>query len=115
MTGTIWDCSPLIEEKACDPIGKLCLICVCIAGNENLTAERVDSDERRGDSGSDRQVEALTKSLPEYEEQVRRWTVHLEPQDWQGKSFLNVDCGMGRNSFRPLTYGARAGCAVDID
>ena len=81
----------------------ICIICVCIAGNENLTAERVDSDERRGDSGSDRQVEALNKVLPEYEEQFCRWTVHLEPQDWQRKSFLNVGRGMGRNSFRPMT------------
>jgi SAM-dependent methyltransferase len=53
--------------------------------------------------------------LPEYEEQFRRWTVHLAPQDWRGLSFLDVGCGMGRNSFWPMTYGAREGCAVDID
>ena len=28
--------------------------------------------------------------LPEHEEQFRRWTVPLEPQDWQGKDFLDV-------------------------
>jgi SAM-dependent methyltransferase len=53
--------------------------------------------------------------LPEYEEQFRRWTVHLAPEDWRGKSFLDVGCGMGRNSFWPMRYGAREGCAVDID
>jgi len=53
--------------------------------------------------------------LPEYEEQFRRWTIHLAPQDWLGRSFLDVGCGMGRNSFWPMTYGAREGCAVDID
>ena len=53
--------------------------------------------------------------MPEYEEQFRRWTVHLAPQDWHGKSFLDVGCGMGRNSFWPMTYGACEGCAVDID
>jgi SAM-dependent methyltransferase len=53
--------------------------------------------------------------LPEYEEQFRRWTVHLRPEDWRGKSFLDVGCGMGRNSYWPMKYGAREGVAVDID
>ena len=59
--------------------------------------------------------DAYADILPEYEEQFRRWTVHLSPQDWHGKSFLDVGCGMGRNSFWPMTYGAREGCAADID
>jgi SAM-dependent methyltransferase len=58
---------------------------------------------------------AYAEILPEYEEQFRRWTVHLAPEDWRGKSFLDVGCGMGRNSFWPMRYGAREGCAVDID
>ena len=58
---------------------------------------------------------AYSEILPEYEEQFRRWTVHLAPAQWQGKSFLDVGCGMGRNSFWPMHYGAREGCAVDID
>jgi SAM-dependent methyltransferase len=53
--------------------------------------------------------------LPEHEEQFRRWTVHLRPEDWRGKSFLDVGCGMGRNSYWPMKYGARDGVAVDID
>ena len=53
--------------------------------------------------------------LPEHEEQFRRWTAPLSPQDWQGKNFLDVGCGMGRNSFWPLKYGAASGVAVDID
>lgn len=53
--------------------------------------------------------------LPQHEEQFRRWTVHLAPEDWRGRSFLDVGCGMGRNSFWPMRYGAREGCAVDID
>jgi hypothetical protein len=36
--------------------------------------------------------------LPEYEEQFRGWTVHLARADWRGLSFLDVGCGMGRNS-----------------
>jgi SAM-dependent methyltransferase len=58
---------------------------------------------------------AYAEILPEYEEQFRRWTVHLSPEDWRGKSFLDVGCGMGRNSFWPMNYGAGEGCAVDID
>jgi SAM-dependent methyltransferase len=52
---------------------------------------------------------------PEYEEQFRRWSVPLEPKDWQGKSFLDVGCGMGRNSYWPASYGASEGLAIDVD
>src|SRR5262245_9841101 len=52
---------------------------------------------------------------PEHEEQFRRWTAHLGPQDWCGRTFLDVGCGMGRNSFWPMTYGATAGLAIDVD
>lgn len=52
---------------------------------------------------------------PEYEEQFRRWTVHLSPEDWRGKTFLDVGCGMGRNSFWPMRYGAAGGMAIDVD
>ncbi len=52
---------------------------------------------------------------PEYEEQFRRWTAPLEPQDWRGVTFLDVGCGMGRNSYWPMTYGAARGLAIDVD
>jgi SAM-dependent methyltransferase len=32
-----------------------------------------------------------------------------------GRSFLDVGCGMGRNSYWPMTYGSGGGCAVDLD
>src|SRR3954447_10220059 len=53
--------------------------------------------------------------LPEYEEQFLRWTVHLKPEDWTGRRFLDAGCGMGRNSFWPMTYGAAGGRAIDLD
>jgi len=53
--------------------------------------------------------------LPEHEDQFRRWTVPLSPADWPGKEFLDVGCGMGRNSYWPLKYGAAGGVAVDVD
>ena len=52
---------------------------------------------------------------PEHEEQFLRWTAHFSPAAWAGKSFLDVGCGMGRNSYWPLRYGAARGVAVDID
>lgn len=52
---------------------------------------------------------------PEYEEQFRRWTTHLRPGDWRGKRFLDVGCGMGRNSYWPMVYGAAGGLAIDVD
>jgi len=58
---------------------------------------------------------AYAEILPEYEEQFRCWTAHLAPGDWRGKSFLDVGCGMGRNSYWPMTYGASGGCAADLD
>jgi SAM-dependent methyltransferase len=52
---------------------------------------------------------------PEHEEQFRRWTAHLAPEDWRGLTFLDVGCGMGRNSYWPMAYGAAGGLAIDID
>lgn len=52
---------------------------------------------------------------PEYEEQFRRWTAPLTPDDWNGKAFLDVGCGMGRNSAWPASYGAAEGLAIDVD
>lgn len=52
---------------------------------------------------------------PIYEEQFRRWTPFMPPEAWQGKTFLDVGCGMGRNSYWPMRYGAAGGLAVDLD
>jgi len=53
--------------------------------------------------------------LPIYEEQFRRWTPHFSPEDWKGKTFVDVGCGMGRNTYWPMSYGATASLSVDID
>lgn len=52
---------------------------------------------------------------PIYEEQFRRWTPFMNPADWRGLFFVDVGCGMGRNSVWPMRYGAAGGLAVDID
>lgn len=51
----------------------------------------------------------------EHEEQFRLWTAPLKPEDWRGKTFLDGGCGMGRNSYWPLRYGAARGVAIDVD
>jgi SAM-dependent methyltransferase len=53
--------------------------------------------------------------VPEHEEQFRRWLPFFQQDDWRGKRFLDVGCGMGRNSLWPMKYGASGGAAVDID
>jgi SAM-dependent methyltransferase len=52
--------------------------------------------------------------LPEHEEQFLRWTT-LDRSFWRGVRFLDGGCGIGRNSFWPMTYGAQGGVAVDVD
>lgn len=49
-----------------------------------------------------------------YEEQFKNWT-GLSPQSWEGKDVLDTGCGMGRNSYWPLRYGARSVLAFDND
>lgn len=52
--------------------------------------------------------------LPAHEAQFLRWTAS-EPGFWRGKSFLDGGCGIGRNSFWPMSYGADSCLAVDVD
>jgi SAM-dependent methyltransferase len=58
---------------------------------------------------------AYAEILPEHEDQFRRWTAPLSPDDWRDKLFLDVGCGMGRNSYWALKYGAAGGVAIDLD
>ena len=59
--------------------------------------------------------DSYNEILPAYEEQFNRWLPMFSHGDWAGKSFIDVGCGMGRNSYWPMQYGARAGVAVDLD
>ena len=52
--------------------------------------------------------------LPEHEEQFLRWT-KLDRSFWRGVRLLDGGCGIGRNAWWPMTYGAQGGVAVDVD
>lgn len=50
-----------------------------------------------------------------YELQFKKWTGGLKPEDFKGRKVLDAGCGMGRNSFWPLRYGAKELVAFDYD
>ena len=50
-----------------------------------------------------------------YEVQFRNWTNPMTPDDWKGKRILDVGCGMGRNSYWSMKWGAAGGVAFDYD
>lgn len=50
-----------------------------------------------------------------YEAQFRNWTHPLTPEDFKDKKILDAGCGMGRNSYWPLLWGAREAIAFDYD
>jgi SAM-dependent methyltransferase len=88
-------------------------------GGPPMTHVRTEGGDRLLTAGSpDRfgyEWETYCELRPEYEEQFRRWTTHFAPSDWRGLTFLDVGCGMGRNSYWPMTYGAAGGLAIDVD
>lgn len=51
----------------------------------------------------------------DYERQFRNWTHPLMPDDWRGKRVLDAGCGMGRNSYWPMRWGAESVVAFDFD
>ncbi len=52
---------------------------------------------------------------PLYEEQFKQWLGPIRPEFLQGKRILDAGCGMGRNSYWCLTWGAKEVVAFDND
>jgi SAM-dependent methyltransferase len=52
---------------------------------------------------------------PAYRAQFINWIGPLTPKDFNGKSVLDAGCGMGRNSFWALKFGADRLVAFDYD
>lgn len=53
--------------------------------------------------------------LPEYEQQFLKWIRPLTKDSFRDKTVLDAGCGMGRNSYWPLLYGAKSLVAFDYD
>lgn len=59
--------------------------------------------------------EIFNEILPIHEEQFKRWSKGVGQVEWQGKSVLDVGCGIGRNSHWALSYGASSAYCIDVD
>lgn len=57
----------------------------------------------------------FNEMLPIHEEQFVRWTTGVSKDYWKGKKILDVGCGIGRNSYWPMTYGASSALCIDVD
>ncbi len=53
--------------------------------------------------------------LPIHKEQFCRWIAPVQLDFFQGKTFLDAGCGIGRNSYWPLLTGAQSSYAFDYD
>lgn len=53
--------------------------------------------------------------LPQYEGQFLNWIGPVRSSDFKDKRVLDAGCGMGRNSYWPLKYGAESLVAFDFD
>ena len=53
--------------------------------------------------------------IPEYERQFLKWVSPLQKEDFKNLSILDAGCGIGRNSYWPLLYGANRVIALDVD
>jgi SAM-dependent methyltransferase len=78
--------------------------------NKIKKQERLGSPERFG-----YEWEVYSEINDKYEEQFNQWTKTLKKEEWEGKSFLDVGCGMGRNSYWAFKYRASKGVSIDID
>ncbi|MGE3147538.1 MAG: class I SAM-dependent methyltransferase [Pseudorhodoplanes sp.] len=71
---------------------------------------RAGSPERFGYSWDE-----YSELLDVHRRQFEGWTAALPADAWRGNSFLDVGCGMGRNSFWAMQSGAAGGLAIDVD
>ena len=77
---------------------------------ELTAAERKGSPDRFGHSWN-----IFSEILPVHEQQFKRWTASVDEADWRSSDFLDVGCGIGRNSYWPFTYGATSSLCIDVD
>ncbi len=76
----------------------------------NLSSKDLGSTERFG-----YEWKKYGKIIPKYELQFLKWVYPLKKEDFAGKKVLDAGCGIGRNSYWPLVYGAKEVIAFDYD
>ena len=54
-----------------------------------------------------------SKILPQYELQFINWVKPLNKNNFKNKTIFDAGCGMGRNSYFALKYGAKSVLAID--
>lgn len=77
-----------------------------------------ESKESKSNGSTDRfgyEWKRYDEIVSDYEIQFLKWVFPLKKQDFRGKKILDAGCGTGRNSFWPLTYGAKKVVAFDYD
>jgi len=55
------------------------------------------------------------KIIPIYETQFLKWVYPLNKSDFKNKLILDAGCGIGRNSYWPIKYGAKEVYSFDYD
>ena len=82
---------------------------------DNTSPELSETEQKGSPDRFGHSWNIFNEILPVHEEQFLRWTTGIDKSTWRGKSFLDVGCGIGRNSYWPLSYGAASGLGIDID
>lgn len=59
--------------------------------------------------------EKYSKLTGVYEDQFKNWTTGVGKEEWKDKTVLDAGCGMGRNSYWPMVWGAHSVTAFDHD
>ena len=81
-----------------------------LSKTRNKELERQGSPERFGFSW-----QRFSELSPQQEEQFQRWTSLITIDEWKNKTFADIGCGAGRNSYWAMKYGAVGGLSIDID
>lgn len=83
-------------------------------GGYIMTTQKTDikqgSPERFGHSWK-----IFNEILPIHEEQFKRWSEGVSRNDWKDKHILDVGCGIGRNCYWAMRYGAKSALCIDVD
>lgn len=79
--------------------------------NNNSTDTKLGSPERFGFAWN---IASKIENINEL--QFLNWTKTIKNKNyWKNKTFLDAGCGIGRNTYWPMTYGAKSSVSFDMD